>query len=381
MQSAIYLDNNATTPVDPAVFEAMRPYFLHHFGNPSNQNHAAGSFAAKAVERARSQVASSIGAEAGSIIFTSGATESDNLAILGTCRALRTAPGHIVISAIEHKAVIEPCRTLERSGWSVTTIAPDARGLIDCESVKDSIRTDTVLVSIMAANNEVGTIQAIEQIGSICEAAGIIFHCDAAQALGRMPIDVDSWKVDLLSLSAHKAYGPKGIGALFIREKQKSGALVPLAFGGGQESGIRPGTLAVPNIVGFGVACDLATSNLQEESKRLCALRQSLLTQLKDIYPDLVVHGHPTSTLPGLLSVGFPGIDGDAFLFAIRGVAISQGAACDSGSPEPSHVLTALGVSYDLARSSFRFGIGRFNTIHEMEVVALEVERVLEAIE
>jgi cysteine desulfurase len=380
MPSAIYLDNNATTPVDPAVFEAMRPFFLDHFGNPSNQNHAAGSFAAKAVEHARRQVASSIGAEATSIIFTSGATESDNLAILGTCRALRTAPGHIVMSAIEHKAVIEPCRILERSGWSVSTVAPDAQGLIDGEAVKASIRADTVLVSIMAANNEVGTIQAIEQIGSICEAEGIVFHCDAAQSLGRMPIDVDSWKVDLLSLSAHKAYGPKGIGALFIREKRKSVALVPLSFGGGQESGIRPGTLAVPCIVGFGVACELATSNLQGETKRLCTLRKCLLTQLREIYPKLVVHGHPTSTLPGLLSVGFPGIDGDAFFFAIRDVAISQGAACDSGSPEPSHVLTALGVSYELARASFRFGIGRFNTIHDMELVAKEVARVLTAI-
>lgn len=273
-------------------------------------------------------MASAIGAEADSIIFTSGASESDNLAILGTCHALRTSPGHIVTSAIEHKAVIEPCRYLERSGWRVTIIAPDAQGLIDCESVKAALRSDTVLVSIMAANNEIGTIQAIEQIGSLCEAAGITFHCDAVQCFGRMPIDVDSWKVDLLSLSAHKAYGPKGIGALFIREKRKSSALVPLAFGGGQEAGIRPGTLAVPNIVGFGVACDLATRNLQEEAARLSTLRLTLLTQLNEIYPDLVAHGHPTRTLPGLLSVGFPGIDGDAFLFAIRDVAISQGAAC-----------------------------------------------------
>ncbi len=372
----VYLDNNSTTAVDPVVFEAMRPYFTEICGNPSNQHHAAGSRAARAVELARTQVASAIGAGAQTITFTSGATESNNLAILGVCRKQRTLPGHIVTSAIEHKAVIEPCRHLEASGWKVTFLQPDRDGVVDWRAVEEAITTDTVLVSVMAANNEVGTIQPIERIGQVCERRGIIFHCDAAQALGRMPIDVDRWNVDLLSLSAHKAYGPKGVGALFIREKHKDELLLPLCFGGGQESGIRPGTLPVPNIVGFGKACELAAENLAGDSDRLRKFRQALLERLVSVFPNLVVHGHPNESLPGLLSVGFPGVDGDEFLFALRDVAVSQGAACAAGSPEPSHVLTALGVSYDLARSSFRFGIGRFTTPDEIELAANEVDRV-----
>jgi cysteine desulfurase len=373
----IYLDNNSTTPVDPIVFEAMRPYFTEVFGNPSNQHHAAGNNAALAVERARSQVTAAIGAEPNSIVFTSGATESNNLAILGFCRARHTSPGHIITSAFEHKAVIEPCRHLEASGWKVTYLRPDSQGTVDWRAVDDAITPETVLVSIMAANNEVGTIQPIERIGEVCERHGVIFHCDAAQALGRMSIDVDRWNVDLLSLSAHKAYGPKGSGALFIRGQRKAEILAPLCYGGVQEAGVRPGTLAVPNIVGFGAACELATLNLEEESKRISILRLSLLDQLINYCPDIVVHGHPMNYLPGLLSVGFPGIDGDEFLFRLQDVSLSQGAACSSGSPEPSHVLTALGVGYELARSTFRFGIGRFNTVEEISRAAVAVGTAL----
>lgn len=373
----VYLDNNSTTPVDPIVFGAMRPYFTEFYGNPSNTHHSLGSRAARAIENARSQIAAAIGAEAGSVFFTGGATESNNLALLGTCRARHSPHGHIVTSAIEHKAVIEPCRHLETAGWKVTFLHPDSRGLIDWRAVEDAITPNTVLVSIMAANNEVGTIQPVAQIGEVCERRGVTFHCDAAQALGRMPVDVNHWKADLLSLSAHKAYGPKGIGALFIRGKRRAESLTPLCFGGGQESGIRPGTLAVPNIVGFGKASELAVDYLTKETVRLNSLRQSLLERINKAFPDLVVHGHPTETLPGLLSVGFPGIDGDEFLFALRDLAISQGAACTAGSPQPSHVLTALGVGYDLARSSFRFGIGRFTTPDEIELAANEVGRVL----
>lgn len=380
MSKLIYLDNNSTTPVDPAVFESMRPYFTEFFGNPSNQQHAAGSEAARAVERARSQVAAVIGAQPNSIIFTSGATESNNLAILGVCRALRTSPGHIVTSLIEHKAVTEPCRHLEKTGWKVTYLRPDSQGTVNWQAIEDSITTDTVLVSIMAANNEIGTIQPVEQIGEICEKRGVFFHCDAAQALGRMPIDVDKWNVDLLSLSAHKAYGPKGTGALFVREQRKASLIAPLCYGGGQEQEIRPGTLAVPNIVGFGAACELALLNLAEESKRIGVLRQSLLDQLLDYCPDMVVHGHTKNFLPGLLSVGYPGVDGDEFLFRLQDVAISQGAACSSGSPEPSHVLKAIGVEYELARSSFRFGIGRFNTIEEISTAAAAIKVALSQI-
>ncbi len=377
MTPLVYLDNNSTTPVDPAVFEAMRPYFTEHCGNPSNQHHSAGSRAARAVEKARSQVAAAIGAEPESVIFTSGATESNNLAILGTCRAGHTPSGHIVTSAIEHKAVLEPCRHLEASGWKVTFLRPDNQGMVDWRAVDDAITPETVMVSIMAANNEVGTIQPVERIGEVCERRGVVFHCDAAQALGRMPVNVGQWNVDLLSLSAHKAYGPKGVGALFVREKRKADILAPLCYGGGQESGIRPGTPAVPNIVGFGAASELASQRLDDDTSRLQSLHRDLLARLRNCCPDVVVHGHPMHSLPGLLSVGFPGADGDQFLFALRGIAISQGAACTAGSPEPSHVLTALGVGYDLARSSFRFGIGRFTTAEDIATAAGEVERVL----
>ncbi len=373
----VYLDNNSTTPVDPLVFEAMRPFFTELCGNPSNQHHSAGRQAACAVEKARSQVAAAIGAEPDSIVFTSGATESNNLAVLGVCRAHGLPPGHVITSAIEHKAIIEPCRYLAANGWKVTFLSPDSQGLIDWQAVKAAITPDTVLVSIMAANNEVGTIQSLQQIGDVCEQRGVIFHSDAAQALGRLQIDVGQWKVDLLSLSAHKAYGPKGIGALFVGEKRKGELLKPLSFGGGQEAGIRPGTLAVPNIVGFGAACELGSANLDREAARLRSLRERLHSRLKESCPDLIEHGHPTMSLPGLLSVGFPGVNGDELLFALRDVAISQGAACTAGSPEPSHVLTAIGVGYDLARSSFRFGIGRFTTSDEIERAANEVNRVL----
>lgn len=378
MSTLIYLDNNSTTPVDPAVFEAMRPYFTEICGNPSNQHHSAGSKAAKAVEKARSQVAAVIGTESESIVFTSGATESNNLAILGTCRSSRLSPGHIVTSAIEHKAVIEPCRHLESAGWKVTYLRPDNRGMIDPRAVDDAITTETVLVSIMAANNEVGTIQPVEAIGEVCDRRGVIFHCDAAQSLGRMPVDVGRWNVDLLSLSAHKAYGPKGTGALFVRERRTAKSLSPLCYGGGQESGVRPGTLAVPTIVGFGEACEIAHKRLSDDCSRLHSLRCLLRDELLSFCPDMVVHGHPENSLPGLLSVGFPGIDGDQFLFALQGIAISQGAACTAGSPEPSHVLTALGVGYDLAKASFRFGVGRFTTADDIETAAAEVARVFE---
>ncbi len=378
MSKLIYLDNNSTTPVDPLVFEEMKPYFSEVCGNPSNQHHAAGSRAARAVEKARSQVAAAIGAEPESIVFTSGATESNNLAILGTCRAHPAPVGHIVTSAIEHKAVLEPCRHLESMGWNVTYLRPDGQGLVNWQAVDAAITPQTLLVSIMAANNEVGTIQEVEKIGKVCAHHGVVFHCDAAQALGRMAINVDEWQVDLLSLSGHKAYGPKGAGALYIREKRKAGSLTPLCFGGGQEAGIRPGTLPVPGIVGLGIACALASQRLSDEVGRLHALRRNLLERLAKSCPDLLVHGHPSRSLPGLLSVAFPGVDGDQFLFALRDVAISQGSACTAGSPEPSHVLTALGVGYDLARSSFRFGIGRFTTHEDIETAATEVARVLD---
>lgn len=375
MNIPVYMDNNATTPVDPAVFDAMRPYFTEICGNPASQHHRAGSEAFRAVENARALVAAAVGAEPRAVVFTSGATESNNLAILGVCQ--RFTSGHIVTSAIEHRAVLEPCRYLESRGWKVTFLRPDRYGAIASQAVDAAITPNTVIVSIMAANNEVGTLQPVEEIGEICSRRGVVFHCDAAQSLGRMAVDVGAWNVDLLSLSAHKAYGPKGVGALVLRERSSSISPKPLTYGGGQEAGLRPGTLAVPSIVGFGAAAELAVRNLAQESLRLTALRQSLLKQLMQCWPRLIVHGHPTNTLPGLLSVGFSDINGDELLFALKDLAVSQGAACAAGSPEPSHVLTAIGVSYDLSRASIRFGLGRFSTEEDVRYAAVEVARVL----
>lgn len=374
MDPLIYLDNNSTTPVDPAVLEGMLPYFSTHFANPSNQHHTQGAMAARAVERARQQVATAIGALPNQMLFTSGATESNNLAILGSLRGAKER-GHIIASAIEHKSVLEPCGLLEREGWRVTYVPTDQYGTIDPSQVADAICSDTAFVSVMAANNEVGTLQRVAEIGYLCQESGIVFHCDAVQAVGRLPIDVDSWQVDLLSISAHKAYGPKGVGALYIRRTVKRSALEPLLFGGGQEESLRPGTMPVASVVGFGLACELAITRLANDVDRLNGLRDKLLQGLKAIFPDVVVHGHPTDHLPGLLSVGFPGLDGDAFLFALRNVAISQGSACTSGSPEPSYVLKALGISYELSRSSFRFGLGRFTTDQEINQALAEVRR------
>lgn len=371
----VYMDNNATTPVDPAVFDAMRPYFTDICGNPANQHHRAGSDASRAVENARALVAAAVAAEPREVVFTSGATESNNLAILGVCQ--RFASGHIVTSAVEHRAVLEPCRYLESRGWAVTYLQPDRYGSITAQAVDAAITTKTVMVSIMAANNEVGTLQPVEEIGQVCRKRGIVFHCDAAQSLGRMTINAKAWNVDLLSLSAHKAYGPKGIGALVLQERSQSSMPKPLHYGGGQEAGLRPGTLAVPSIVGFGAAAELAAHNVAQESLRLNALRDSLLRGLMRCCPRLVVHGHPTNALPGLLSVGFPDINGDELLFALKDLAVSQGAACTAGSPEPSHVLTAIGVGYDLARSSIRFGVGRFSTEEDVRYAAAEVARVV----
>lgn len=377
MGKFIYLDNNSTTPVDPAVFEEMRPYFTEMYGNPSNHHHAAGSQAANAIEKGRGRVAAAINAEPGSIVFTSGATESNNLAILGVCEATCGTPGHIVTSAIEHKAVIQPCRHLEMRGWKVTYLRPDGKGRVDWRAVDDAVTSDTRLVSIMAANNEIGTIQPIEQIGEICGRHGILFHCDAAQAFGKIPVDVQLWNVDFLSLSAHKAYGPKGVGALFVRKRPNAVALSPLCFGGGQENGLRPGTLPVPSIVGFGAACEIASKNLMWEKARVQSLADTLLERIRSFFPDLAMHGDRDNSLPGLLSLGFPGIDGDEFLFALRDIAVSQGSACTTGSPKPSHVLTAIGIEYGLARATFRFGLGRFTTEEEIERAAQEIARVI----
>jgi cysteine desulfurase len=370
MERGIYLDNNSTTPVDPAVAEAMLPYFQTKFGNPSNAAHDYGLEAARALEQARSQVALLIGASAKEIVFTSGATESNNLAILGAMRGNREKGDHLITTAIEHKAVILPCKQLEREGMTVTYLRVDRTGKVSAQAVREAITKRTVLVSVMLANNEVGTLQPVQEIGRLCKERGILFHTDAVQALGKISVDVEDLGVDLLSVSAHKMYGPKGVGALYVRSRKPSVVLEPLVYGGGQEGGIRSGTVAVPGVVGLGVASELAKKNLPTEPSRLRALRERLLELLSSKFPGAVTHGHPTETLPGLLNIGFPSTDGDAFMHCLRGIAVSQGSSCSAGSFEPSHVLRAIGVSDELARASLRMGVGRFTTQEEIDRAA-----------
>jgi len=380
MEPSIYLDNNSTTPVDPVVLEAMLPYFTARFGNPSNTTHDAGLEAARAVEQARAQVARLIGCQAKEVIFTSGATESNNLAVLGAVRANCRRGDHVVTTSIEHKAVLQPCKQLEREGVTVTYVAVDTKGRVDPEQVSDAITERTLLVSVMAANNEVGTVQPVTEIGRICKKRGVLFHSDAVQVLGKIPLDVEKLGVDLLSVSGHKMYGPKGVGALYVRARNPSVRLDPIVYGGGQEGGLRSGTVAVPNVVGLGAACELAARHLPTDPPRLRVLRQRLLSRLVSALPGAIVHGPQSDTLPGLLNIGFPGIDGDALIHCLKGVAVSQGSSCSAGSFEPSHVLRALGVSDELARASLRFGVGRFTTEVEIDqavdIVTKEIARL-----
>lgn len=369
MRPQIYLDNNSTTPVDPRVLEAMLPYFSTRFGNPSNPLHAYGIEAADAVELSRAQVASLIGASPRDIVFTSGATESNNLAILGLGRFNRSHFNHVITSVTEHKAVLEACRQLEQEQFRVTYLPVDQHGMVELDKLEASITPSTLLVSIMAANNEIGTLAPMKEIGALCRRRNVLFHTDAVQVIGRIPVDVDDWGVDLLSISAHKNYGPKGVGALFIRHAGKLG-LAPLVFGGGQERGLRSGTLPVPQIVGFGEAFRISKEELVQDAERIATLRDLLQNRLITAIPEAIIHGHPELRLSGLLNLGFPGIDGDVFIQLLNGLAASQGSSCSAGSFEPSHVLRAIGVSDELARASLRLGVGRFNTEPEIEAAA-----------
>lgn len=375
----IYLDHNSTTPVAPPVLEAMLPYFTLRFGNPSNRAHRFGCEASDAVERARAEVGTLLGAEPGEILFTSGATESNNLAILGAARNLRGRGDHVVTVVVEHKAVLAPCRQLEREGWRVTRLPVDGLGRVSIDDVARAITPRTVLVSVMLANNEIGTLQPIPDIGQLCEERGVVLHTDAVQAVGKLPVRVGDLGVDLLSVSAHKMYGPKGAGALYVRGGVREGVLAPLLYGAGQECGLRPGTPAAPNLVGLGAACRLALDS-PECPSRLRSLRDRLRHRLLEAAPDARVLGDPSACLPDLLCVAFPGTDGDALIHALQGVAVSQGASCSSGSFEPSHVLRAIGLCDDLARASLRFGVGRFTTEEEVDraawLVAEAIKRV-----
>lgn len=365
----IYLDNLATTQVDPRVLEAMLPYFTRHFGNPSSATHAYGWTAKEAVERARAQVAALIGAAPQEILFTSGATEADNLALKGVAAFHRDRGNHLITCATEHKAVLDCCRRLESQGYEVTYLPVDRSGRIDLEQLETAIAERTILISVMAANNEIGTIQPLSEIGALARRRGVLWHCDAAQAVGKIPLAVETLGMDLLAISGHKLYGPKGVGALYVRRRPRVRLLSQLD-GGGQERGLRAGTLNVPGIVGLGVACELARQEPESDARRLGALRQQLWQGIAGSLSGVELNGHPTERLPGNLHLSFAGVDGAELLLSLPELAVSSGSACTSGSAEPSHVLKAIGQQ---APASLRFGLGRFNTQEEIETAAARV--------
>jgi cysteine desulfurase len=362
----IYMDNHSTTPCDPRVLESMLPFFCDEFGNAASTTHEFGRRAAAAVERAREQVARVIGASAKEIIFTSGATEANNLAIKGVATMLRKRGNHIITAAAEHHAVLDPCKRLAREGFQASFLPVDRWGMVDPDQVRDAITDQTVLVSVMAANNEIGTINPIAEIGRIAHERGVLFHTDAAQAVGKIPLDVETMHIDLLALSGHKMYGPKGVGALYVRRKPPV-RLVPLFDGGGHERNLRSGTLPVPLVVALGKACELSGAEMHEEAHRLTALRERLHHGLEQRVTDIQLNGHPTDRLPGNLNLSFTHVEGEALLMSMKHVAVSSGSACTSATPEPSYVLKAIGLSDDLAHASIRFGLGRFNTEEEVD--------------
>ena len=373
----IYLDNHATTRVDPRVLEAMLPWFTERFGNAASVNHPYGWEAAEAAEVAREQIARLVNASAKSLVFTSGATEANNLAIKG---ALRTSPpgSHVIANAAEHRAVLDPVRRLERQGYQVTIVPCDRFGQVDPQRIADALRSNTVLVSVMLANNEVGTINPVAEIGGLCRERGVLLHCDAAQAIGKLAVDVHELGVDLLSVSAHKSYGPKGVGVLYVRHEGRPRVkLEPQIDGGGHEGHLRSGTLAVPLVVGFGVACELAGKLLSTEPVETTRLRDELWGGLSRRLEGITLNGHPASRLPGNLNVSVAGVDGEALMMGLKTIAVSSGAACSSADPVPSHVLLAMGVSEPLAKASLRFGIGRFNTAEDVAVAVDEVVEIV----
>lgn len=373
MKLPIYMDYHATTPVDPRVFEAMRPYFTEMFGNAASRNHQFGWEAEEAVETARKQVADLIGASAKEIIFTSGATESINLAIKGVAEMYHERGDHIITVVTEHKATLDSCKHLEKQGHHVTYLPVDKDGLIDPEDVRKAITDKTILISIMTANNEIGVIQPIAEIGKIARERGIIMHTDAVQAVGKMPFNVNEMNVDLVSLSAHKIYGPKGVGALYVRRKNPRVQLAPIIDGGGHERGMRSGTLNVTGIVGFGKACEILKNDMGEEIERVARLRDRLRDGIMSRIPEVFINGHPTKRLPNNLNVSFAYVEGESLLMGIKDICVSSGSACTSASLEPSYVLKALGVGEELAHSSIRFGIGRFNTEEEIDFTIEQV--------
>jgi cysteine desulfurase len=369
----IYMDNHATTRTDPRVVEAMLPYFTEHFGNAASRSHEFGWAAEKAVEQARDRVAKLIGATAKEIVFTSGATESNNLAIKGVAEAYRDKGNHIITQATEHKAVLDTCKRLEKEGVRITYLPVQADGRIDIDDLRRAMGEQTILVTIMAANNEIGVLQPIREIGALCHERGVLFHTDAAQAVGKVPFHVIEDNVDLVSISAHKCYGPKGVGALYVRRKDPRVQIAAQIDGGGHERGIRSGTVNVPGIVGLGEACSIAAAEMSEEATRLAYLRASLMDSILGRLDEVYINGTMEHRLPGNLNLSFAHVESESLMMALNDVAVSSGSACTSATLTPSYVLRALGVEDDLAHSSIRFGIGRFNTEAEVDYVARRV--------
>ncbi|MGZ4813637.1 MAG: IscS subfamily cysteine desulfurase [Terriglobales bacterium] len=373
----IYMDNHATTPIDPRVLEEMLPYFTDKFGNAASRNHVFGWVAEEGVEQARERIAKLVGATTKEIIFTSGATESDNLAIKGVAEMYREKGNHIITAVTEHKAVLDTCKRLEKYGFRVTYLPVMKDGRVDMDDLKRAMDDKTILVTLMAANNEIGVLQPIAEIGKLCHERGVLFHSDATQAVGKVPIDVQKMGIDLLSISGHKMYGPKGVGALYVRRKNPRVQVSPIIDGGGHERGMRSGTLNVPGIVGLGKAYSLCHEEMPQESKRLSGLRDRLKEKIMGNLDEVFINGSIEHRLPNNLNISFAYVEGESLLMGINDIAVSSGSACTSATLEPSYVLKALGTGDDLAHSSIRFGIGRFNTEAEVDYVA---ERVIDVV-
>jgi cysteine desulfurase len=374
VQIPIYMDNHATTAVDPRVLEVMLPYFTERFGNAASRSHAFGWEAEAAVDQAREKVAKLIQASSPrEIVFTSGATESDNLAIKGVAEAYGDKGNHVITCVTEHKAVLDSCKFLEKQGCQVTYLPVDRHGLVDMDRLRAAITDKTILISVMVANNEIGTIEPARKIGQLAHDKGILFHTDATQAVGKIPVNVEEMGIDLLSLTAHKMYGPKGIGALYVRAAKPRVKLRAMIDGGGHERGMRSGTLNVPGIVGLGKACEIARKEMAAEAERLIALRERLKARIANQLEEVYINGHPTERLPGNMNMSFAYVEGESLLMALKEIAVSTGSACTSASLEPSHVLRAIGVEEELAHTSIRFGLGRFNTEEEVDYTARRV--------
>ncbi|RVE72645.1 hypothetical protein OJAV_G00039350 [Oryzias javanicus] len=365
----LYMDFQATTPMDPRVLDAMLPYQVNYYGNPHSRTHAYGWESETAMENARQQVADLIGADPREIVFTSGATESNNMAIKGVARFYQAKKRHVITTQTEHKCVLDSCRVLEAEGFNITYLPVQKNGLLDLEMLEACIRPDTCLVSVMTVNNEIGVKQPIKDIGQICRSKGVFLHTDAAQAVGKIPVNVNDWKVDLMSISAHKIYGPKGVGALYVRRRPRV-RLEPLQNGGGQERGLRSGTVPTPLAVGLGAACSIARTEMEYDHYRVSMLADRLVQKILSETPDVIMNGDPEQRYPGCINLSFAYVEGESLLMALKDVALSSGSACTSASLEPSYVLRAIGTDEDLAHSSIRFGIGRFTTEEEVDYTA-----------